>query len=103
MAYRRWIWCRDTTTGHHMDVDERQLARLVKAKAVEPVKDYPVNEGQDVRPRPAKPMRPITPAREPADSPSDPAGLSPEPDKTAARKPKTTAGRDTAAEGDDTK
>lgn len=55
MAHRRWIWCRDTKTGHHYDVDERQLPRLVKQGAVEPVKGYPVNEGPDARPRPTKP------------------------------------------------
>lgn len=55
MAFRRWIWVRDTTTNHHMDVDERQLERLVRTGAVEPVPNYPVNEGQNVSPRRAKP------------------------------------------------
>lgn len=59
MAYRRWIWCRDTTTGHHMDIDERQLPRLLKAGAVERVENYPVNEGPNVGPRPAKPNVPL--------------------------------------------
>jgi hypothetical protein len=55
VAFRRWIWCRDTTTGHHLDIDEKRLDGLVKAGAVEPVPDYEVNEGFDARPRPAKP------------------------------------------------
>lgn len=54
MAFRSWIWVKDTSTGHRYDVDYRQLDRLVKKGAVEVVKDYPTNEGQNVAPRPAK-------------------------------------------------
>ena len=55
MACRKWIWVRDTAPGHHMDVDHRRVPALVKAGAVEVIEDYPVNEGPDVAPRPAKP------------------------------------------------
>lgn len=55
MAFRRWIWVEDTKTGHRFDVDARQLDRMVRTGAVKPVPDYPVNEGQNVSPRPDKP------------------------------------------------
>lgn len=63
MAYRKWVWCRDTATGAHLDIDYRRLPVLLKAGAVEVIEDYPPNEGQDARPRPAKPFRPIADRR----------------------------------------
>lgn len=56
MAFRRWIWVEDTSTGHRMDLDERSLARLLVEGAVRVVEGYPVNEGTDARPRPMKPF-----------------------------------------------
>lgn len=86
MAFRRWIWVRDTTTGHHMDVDERQLERLVRTGAVEPVPNYPVNEGQNVSPRRAKPNVNLGAKQDDESSAS-----APETSETASATPSTSA------------
>ncbi|GAA4439376.1 hypothetical protein [Phytohabitans houttuyneae] len=92
MAWRKWVWCRDTTTGHHMDVDARQLPRLLRAKAVEVVEGYAPNEGPDVGPRPAKPRRSIAEPPEPASSEVDhQTTAATDPTEPAARKPRKTA------------
>jgi hypothetical protein len=55
MAWRRWIWVEDTTTGAHFDVDATRLDALVEAGAVRPVAGYPATVGPTGAPRRAKP------------------------------------------------
>ena len=89
MAWRKWVWCRDLATGHHIDVDGARVKDLVKAGAVEVIEGYAANEGPDARPRPAKPFRPAE-----APKPDTPAGTEADTPPTAdasrrARKPAT--------------
>lgn len=89
MAYRRWVRCRDVATGSHIDVDWRQVDRLVKAGAVEPIEGYPVREGENVWPRPPKPFRPLK-------------GLSEsKPDGQSGEKTKSVAARSSISKGDE--
>lgn len=44
-----YVWCKDDSTGHLVDVDERSLR-----DGLTPVAGYPTNSGPGARPRPAK-------------------------------------------------
>lgn len=105
MAWRKWIWVRDKATGHHMDVDHRRVPALVRADAVEVIEDYPVNEGNDVGPRPAKQRVELAPrgTTRPPEEPSAPQEPAPAKDPgdvqagVAATPPPRRATKTTAA------
>lgn len=78
MAFRKWVWCRDTATGAHLDIDHRRLPALLRAGAVEVIDGYRANEGQDARPRPAKTRRELAEADEATPS-EDPDTAAPGP------------------------
>lgn len=84
----KWIWVRDTATGHQFDVEESALR-----PGLEPMNspNYPDLEGPGARPRPAKPFvakdgktpRPGTPATKSAANDTSPAA--PPADRTAKK------------------
>jgi hypothetical protein len=93
VAHRRWIWVEDTTTGHRYDVDYRRVDRLVQKDAVRIVESYPVNEGVNAHPRPAKHAtgldgspRHTRQAGEPATPAAAPAASTPPPNPAPARR-----------------